>query len=194
MTLEDLRERVLHYQQGQQQVEENRTLWANETKNHLVTSLNGFITHFNLNCKVQEVNTYKNYEAVNLTFGNTRSGIVKEKENEIKHFNKFGGALSFSQSCNGQIDVIILFPFIEEITDKTDKMVLVQVQPAEIDEPFIYRQVSKFLHELMKWESNPQIPTVGYKFPEKRVTSPSDKALKVVIETAAASNKNEPVK
>ena len=194
MTLEELRERVQHYQQGQHQIEENRALWTTEIKHRIVTSLNAFIAHFNLNCKVQEVNTYKNYEAVNLTFGKSRSGIVKEKENETKYFNKFGGALSFSQSCNGHIDVIILPPFIEEITDKTEKIILVQVQPSEIDEPFIYRQISKFLYELMKWESSPQIPTLGYKFPEKRVTSPSEKALKVVIETAAATTKNEPVK
>jgi hypothetical protein len=194
MTLEDLRERVEHYRHGQSQVEENRNLWTQVTKPQLVNTLNQFITHYELTCKVQEVNTYRNYEAVNLTFGNSRSGIVKEKENETKYFNKFGGALSFSQSCNGRIDVIILFPFIEEITDKTDKKVIVQVPPAEIDEPFIYRQISRFLNEVMKWESNPQIPTVGYRFPEKKVASPSEKSLKVVIGTAAASTGKQPVK
>jgi hypothetical protein len=193
MNLEDLRDRVEHYRNGQLQVEENRTLWTESTKPQLLTALNNFISHFDLNCKVQEVNTYKNYEAVNLTFGNSRSGIVKEKENEIRHFNKFGGALSFSQSCNGMIDVIVLFPFIEEITDKTEKKVIVQVQPSEIDEAFIYRQISKFLNEILKWESNPQIPTVGYRFPEKKI-SPSEKALKVVVGTAAASTEKQPVK
>ena len=194
MTLEDLRDRVEHYRNGQSQVEENRTLWTEVTKPRLLDTLNRFIKHFELNCKIQEVNTYRNYEAVNLTFGNSRSGIVKEKENETKHFNKFGGALSFSQSCNGRIDVLVLFPFIEEITDKTDKKVLVQVPPGDIDEPFIFRQISKFLSEIMKWESNPQIPSVGYRFPEKKVASPAEKSLKVVIGTAAASAGKQPGK
>lgn len=193
MTLEDLRERVEQFRQGQEQIEENRALWANECKQLLINTLNDFISHFKLNCKVQEVNTYKNYEAVNLTFGNSRSGIVKEKENEVKYFNKFGGALSFSQSCNGRIDVLILFPFIEEITDKTDKKVLVQVRPTELDTPFIYRQIGKFLNEIIKWENSPQIPSVGYKFPDKKITSPAEKALKVVIGTAATTQK-QPVK
>ena len=193
MTLDDLKDRVNYYRQGQEQIVENRAAWTASTKALLMTTLNKFVEHFDLNCKVLEVNTYKNYEAVNLTFGNSRSGIVKEKENETKHFNKFGGTLSFSQSCNGRIDIIVIYPYIEEITDKTDKKVITQVSPADIDEAFIYRQVSRFLVEIIKWEHSPQIPTVGYKFPQKKTISTSDSSLKVVIGTAAES-KNTTVK
>lgn len=190
MKLEDLNEKVIFYKQSQTQIEENRTSWTTTTKNLIITTLTKIIDHYQLNCKVESVDLYKNYEAVNLTFGHFRSGIVKEKEHETRHFKKFGGALSFSQSCNGKIDVIILFPFIEQITGKTDadKKVLEQVPATEINEPFIFKQVSRFLDELVTWEDEPKIPTVGYKFPDK--TSSQQTAVKVLIGEAAAKVQN----
>lgn len=168
MKLENLEDNIAAFKNGQSAIEVKRIGWTKGAKEILINTLKSVIAHYKLKAEVQEINLYKNYEAVNLTFGNIRSGITKEKPNEIRHFNKFGGTLSFSQSYNGNIDIIILYPHIEEITTLTEKEVITQISPEELSESFIFKQVDKFLTELINWEKSPQVPTVGYRFPEHK--------------------------
>lgn len=168
MKVEDLEDNISTFKNSQSAIEEKRAIWTASARASLISTLKLVIDHHKLTADVQEINLYKNYEAINLTMGHHRSGITKEKPDEIRHFNKFRGALSFSQSYNGNIDVIILYPHIEEITTLTEKDVISQVAPSELTESFILKQIDKFITELIMWEKSPQVPSVGYRFSERK--------------------------
>lgn len=58
----------------------------------------------------------------------------------------------FSQSYNGEVHIIILFPILDssQIDDNTISLGI--YDPQEIDEKLIIEKVDEFLKEMIKWE------------------------------------------
>ena len=112
---------------------------------------------------VQILDWTKNSEGVNITFGPERSGIIEKTESTFKSYIKEGGTIAFSQAYNGDIFVIIIFPFIDKLVSQTDNKLLGKFNPEIISEDFIIKHVSTFLDEMIKWEKSTYGNRVGFK-------------------------------
>ncbi len=76
-----------------------------------------------------------------------------EKTNQIPSYQFIQGcALIFSQSYNGEVHVIIMFPIIDNIHVENNTIDLGIYDPNEITEKVIIEKVDEFLKEMIKWE------------------------------------------
>lgn len=125
--------------------------WLDETKPFLQKTLKTISSNTNTNWYVQTVDHVKNLENVNLQFFST----VEVKDGQ-KEYRTKGGALIFAQSFNGEIYVIITYPYVEEWITQREAEVITTVTPEDITEDFVCLQVEKFLDEMIKWQSHIQ--------------------------------------
>ena len=58
----------------------------------------------------------------------------------------------FSKSYSGDVYVLILFPFVEQLQIENNSIELGAYNPAEITEKLITKKVDEFLKEIIKWE------------------------------------------
>ena len=70
---------------------------------------------------------------------------------------KIGGRfLNFSQLYNGDIVVIIGFPYVVELMEEINPLEIGKFHPSLITEEFIYDKVGIFLNKMIQWERSTQ--------------------------------------
>lgn len=162
MNIEHLQERVLDYKKSIEKVVEKKIYWKTVTKNLLLKTLSSITSKYNIGWRVQELNWIGSNEAVNITFDSFPPELI-EKTNQIPSYQFIQGcALIFSQSYNGEVHIIILFPILDsaQIDDNTINLGI--YDPQEIDEKLIIEKVDEFLKEMIKWEIPMENKKLGF--------------------------------
>lgn len=154
MKIEHLEERVNDYTTSIKTVVEKKIYWKTHTRNLLVKTLNSIVKQFEIGWRVQELSWINTNEAVNITFDSFPPDLI-EKTNLIPTYQFIqGGALVFSQSYSGDVNVFVLFPISDLNNDSNidaDADLAIYV-PQEITEKVIVEKVDEFLKKMIEWE------------------------------------------
>ena len=165
MKLEDLKDDVQKYTKTISEINQKRKLWDVETKALITETLQEITKMYDLDWDVFTIETTRNLEGINLTFGNNFSGIYSENDKGQKRYAKTGGNLVFSQAYNGDIFIILMTPTVNDLISEEDAQKIIgKVSPSKIDKEFIIQHVSKFLSELIDWENLKSSHTLGFKY------------------------------
>ncbi len=155
MKIQHLDERIKDYKDSIEKVVEKKIHWKTITKAILLKTLNAIVNKYDIGWRVQELSWISSNEAVNITFDSFPPEII-ERTNQIPSYQFIQGcALVFSQSYNGEIHIIILFPIVDTIPLDDSTINLGIYDPQEINEKLIIKKIDEFLKEMIKWE----IPT-----------------------------------
>jgi len=154
MKTEHLEERINDYKDSIKTVVEKKIYWKTHTRNLLLKTLNAIVKQYNIGWRVQELSWINTNEAVNITFDSFPPDLI-EKTNLIPTYQFIqGGALVFSQSYSGDINVFVLFP-ISDINgtahNNTDEDLDIY-SPHELTEKVIVEKVDEFLKKMIEWE------------------------------------------
>ena len=152
MKIQHLEERINDYKVSIEKVVEKKIYWKTTTKNLLLKTLNSIVSQYDIGWRVQELSWISSNEAVNITFDSFPPELI-EKTNQIPSYQFIQGcALIFSESYNGEVHVVILFPLIDtnQMDDSTINLGI--YDPQEITEKLIIEKVDEFLKEMIKWE------------------------------------------
>jgi len=90
---------------------------------------------------------------VNITFESFPEDLI-EFTNKIPTYQFLqGGALVFSQLHNGDIEIFVTFPILENwIVPENEIVELGVFTPDHITEKLIVEKIDEFLKEIIKWE------------------------------------------
>ena len=92
-------------------------MWNTQVKNLIIEVLKKAEETYNIGWRVQELNWVHTNEAVNITFDSFPPDLI-EKTNLIPAYQFLkGGSLIFSQLYNGDIEIFVLFPVMENWND-----------------------------------------------------------------------------
>jgi len=163
MDIKDLKSKVDSFNDSLDNIERNRKQWKDSTKPLIIKTFKEIIQQFPIGWNIQFIDNFENLEGVNLYFGAIPSGIKLITDDKAKRFIKTGGALTFSQSFNGEIYVIVYYPIIDELVGEKKPEKLGKYKPELITKKLIIEKVSKFLDKMESWESSIHIETVGFK-------------------------------
>ncbi|MCX6252937.1 MAG: hypothetical protein NTV31_00435 [Bacteroidia bacterium] len=163
MKIEDLKNKVEDFQDTLDIIKQNREFWQSKTKSILIDTLTRITTDYPIGWNVQKLDWTKNSEGVNITLGPSRSGFVENTGNSFKSHTKDGGTITFSQAYNGEIFVIIIYPFIDGFVTQAENKLLGKVKPEEVTEDFIINKFAIFIDEMIKWEKSTYGNRVGFK-------------------------------
>ena len=149
MKIEHLEERITEYRSSIKTVVKKRITWENSTKELIVNTLKKAETTYPVGWKVQELKWIHTNEAVNITFDS-----FPEDLNKIPTYQFLqGGALVFSQLHNGDIEIFVTFPILENwIVPESEIVELGVFTPDHITEKLIVEKIDEFLKEIIKWE------------------------------------------
>ena len=151
MKVEHLEERVSDYKESINTVVEKKTLWETKTKKLIINTLSQAVKQYNIGWKVQELNWISNNEAVNIIFDSFPLDLI-DCTNKIPAYQFIqGGALVFSQSYSGDVYILILFPYLEQL-QANNSLELGFYSPKEITKKLIVEKIDEFLKEMIKWE------------------------------------------
>lgn len=152
MKIEHLEERINDYKASIKTVVEKKILWKTKTRHLLLKTLNDIVKQYDIGWRVQELSWINTNEAINITFDSFPPELI-EKTNQIPAFQFIqGGALVFSQSYSGDINVFMLFPIPENTTDTSSDADLAIYTPQNITEKIIVEKVDEFLKKIINWE------------------------------------------
>ncbi|MCL7762104.1 hypothetical protein MPF19_01665 [Polaribacter sp. Z014] len=152
MKIEHLEERVNDYKASIKTVVDKKTLWESTTKKLILNTLRNTAKSYNIGWKVQELNWIHNNEAVNIIFDSFPSDLI-DCTNKIPAYQFIqGGALVFSQSYSGDVYIMVLLPYVEQLPIENNNIELGIYNPTEITAKLIIEKVDEFLKEMIKWE------------------------------------------
>lgn len=152
MKIEHLEERIIDYKNSIKTVVEKKICWQNQTKNLLITTLNAIVKQYNIGWRVQELNWINTNEAINITLESFPPDLL-ENTNKVESFQFIkGGSLVFSQSYNGDVNVFILYPILDNVIDNSNETAVETYAPEAINEKLIIEKVDDFLKEMISWE------------------------------------------
>jgi len=164
MNYERIKSKAEKFQNALLETIRKRDLWDKQTKDLIYSILSTIKGHANLDMQVQKVPGGKNMEAVNLQFNKSSSGLVENAGHSTKVFVKYGGYIAFSQAYNGDIWVIMAYPYVEEFVSQKEHEVLDKVAPENITEDYIIDKVEHFLDRMTEWETGKfQTEAIGFK-------------------------------
>lgn len=162
MKVEHLEERIKDYKASIKTVVEKKILWETKTKNLLLKTLKSIVKKYDIGWRVQELSWINTNEAVNITFDSFPIDLI-EKTNLIPTYQFIqGGALVFSQSYSGDVNVFMLFPIPTNIIESETDADLAIYTPENITEKVIIEKVDEFLKKMIEWEVPPIKDKVGY--------------------------------
>jgi hypothetical protein len=162
MKLEHLEERVNDYRESIKTVFDKKIQWESITKKLIIRVLKNTAKNYNIGWKVQELNWIYNNEAVNIIFDSFPSDLI-DFTNKVPTYQFIqGGALVFSQSYSGDVYVLVLFPYLEQLQIENRSVELGFYNPADITEKLIVEKVDEFLKEMIKWEVPSYRTTLGF--------------------------------
>lgn len=152
MKIEHLEERINDYRESIKTVVDKKNQWESSTKKLIIKTLKKAVKSYNIGWKVQELNWISNNEAVNIIFDSFPADLI-DCTNKIPAYQFIqGGALVFTQSYSGDVYVLILFPYVEQLQTENNSLELGAFNPSEITEKLIVEKVDEFLKEMIKWE------------------------------------------
>ena len=152
MKIEHLNEHIKDYKISIEIVIQKKIYWQENTKAILLKTLNEITSKYAIGWTVQQLNWIQSNEAVNITFDSFPPDLM-EQTNKIMSYQFIqGGSLVFTQSYNGDVQVIILFPIVENTTLENSSLELGIYNPKEINEKLIIEKVDEFLKEMIAWE------------------------------------------
>lgn len=152
MKIQHLEERIKDYKASIDKVVDKKIYWKTTTKDILLKTLNSITNTYDIGWRVQELSWIGSNEAINISFDSFPPELI-EKTNQIPSYQFVQGcALVFSQSYNGEIHVIILFPIIDNAQIDANTINIGIYDPQEINEKVIIEKVDEFLKEMIKWE------------------------------------------
>lgn len=165
-----VKEKVALYQQALADIQVKRALWTSTTKSLIYAVLKKVKRVEKLAWKVEKYEESNFLEAISLNFEDMPSGIMIEVAIEgqpdktiQQEATKYGGSLAFSQTYNGDILIIILYPYIDGEMAERVSSVLERVAPELINEKFVLEQVAFFLEQMTQWETSITKPHIGFK-------------------------------
>ena len=159
MKIEHLEKRVNDYKASIKTVVEKKILWKTKTRNLLLKTLKKVANQYDIGWRVQELNWMNTNDAVNITFDSFPPDLI-EQTNQIPRYQFIqGGALVFSQSYSGDINVFTLYPTADHMTENQQESELSIYTPQHITEKVIFEKVDVFLSEMIHWE----VPTIQKK-------------------------------
>ncbi len=162
MKVEHLEERVKDYKTSIKTVVEKKILWETETRDLLLKTLNDIVKKYDIGWRVQALSWINTNEAVNITFDSFPVDLI-EKTNLIPTYQFIqGGALVFSQSYSGDVNVFMLFPIPTNTNENETDTDLAIYTPQNITEKVIIEKVDEFLKKMIEWEVPPIKDKVGY--------------------------------
>lgn len=152
MKIEHLEERINDYKISIKTVIEKKILWDTETRKLLLKTLKNIVKQYNIGWRIQELSWINTNEAVNITFDSFPPDLI-EKTNLIPTYQFIqGGALVFSQSYSGDINIFTLYPLTDTLIDNQTESELSIYSPQDITEKVIIEKVDEFLKEMIDWE------------------------------------------
>jgi len=153
MKIEHLEERITEYKNSIKTVVDKRISWENSTKNLIISTLKKAETSYPIGWKVQELKWIHTNEAVNITFKSFPAELIDDT-NKIPTYQFLqGGALVFSQLHNGDIEIFVTFPILENWMLPENEIVELGIYtPLNISEKLIVEKIDEFLKEMIKWE------------------------------------------
>jgi len=154
------------YTETVSKVNERRDLWTNETKVKIIETLTLVKDSFKFEWHVQKLEQTLNFQTINICFNQKNSGtvdVIIDTETKVyKTYTKYGGYLAYCQSYNGKINVIIGFPYIDELVYKRDIKVIYTIEPEQVTEELISKHVVMFLETMAEWEGKDR-ESIGFK-------------------------------
>jgi hypothetical protein len=166
MKIEHLEERISDYKKSIKTVVDKKTIWQIKTKMLIVRILNKIAKQYTIGWKVQELNWLGSNEAINITFNSFPSELI-DCTNKIPAYQFLqGGALVFTQSYSGDVYILILFPFVEQLQIEKNSIEIGFYNPSEITEKLIVEKVDEFLKEMIKWDVPNQRTALGFQHKE----------------------------
>jgi len=148
-------------------VESRRQLWEKETKEIIFESLTQITNDYPFHWHVQRLEHLSNYQTINICINNLNSGITEKEFDDkgklvhAKSYIKHGGYLAYCQSYNGKVNVLIVYPYIEEWVTQNEVNVIATLEPKEINKEKILKHLVQFLNEMSAWEGTERLP-IGY--------------------------------
>lgn len=156
--LEEIISKAVDYQKAIEQnnviIEDNRKTW-NASTNGLIFETFLCVTQNvpNLNWELRRVEAMENLDIIVLGFKNESSGIVGQIQGVLKFFAKISGKLVYSQVYNGEVYVLIDYPYVENHVERQQPKFVGKFRPSDIDKDLILDHINEFLNEMLKWES-----------------------------------------
>ncbi|WP_340065932.1 hypothetical protein [Ascidiimonas aurantiaca] len=162
MEIEDLNKRVDEYKASLATVVDKKLLWRSSVKDKISMTLRAVAARYDIGWRVQELSWLYNNEAVNIGFDSFPTAI-SEKADLIPSYQFMkGGALVFSQSYSGDIEVFLLFPDFKNNSSGQSSLEMGIYTPVDITEDLILEKVDGFLKEMIKWELPALKDKVGF--------------------------------
>jgi hypothetical protein len=147
-------------------IKENQDEWQKSTKTFIYEILLKLNKELPITGYVQIVDDTKNLENVNFNLGAIPSGILEEsfdENNKRTSFKSYIGHIAFCQRTDGKIVIVIVCPYIENITNRLDNIIIDTFTPHEITESIIYKSVETFFDEMIKLEQK-ESQSIGFRF------------------------------
>ncbi|REE81619.1 hypothetical protein BX611_1154 [Lutibacter oceani] len=162
MKIIQLKKHISEYKNSIKTVVEKKILWEKKTKKLLISTLNKIVSTYNIGWKVQELSWINTNEAVNITFHSFPPELI-ESTNKIPSYQFIQGAsLVFSQSYNGDVNIFILHPIIDDLVENSNETDLSTYAPKNINEALIIEKVDEFLEKIISWEVPALKSKVGF--------------------------------
>lgn len=152
MKIEHLEEHVNDYKKSIETVIQKKIFWNENTKNLLLNTLNKITDKYTIGWTVQELNWIQSNEAINITFNSFPVELMIQTNKLPSYQFIQGGSLVFTQSYNGDVQVILLFPVVENTSPENSFIELGIYDPKIINEKLIIEKVDEFLKEMIQWE------------------------------------------
>jgi len=142
---------------AKKQTQNRRNEWENKTKKVITDALEKAVKIMgvkDIGGFVGSSKVYRNFESIQLLFGNEPSGIIEEKSNGgMRHFLKKNGYINFAQVISGKVFVVYTSSCVEEIGDEPRKEVKDKVEPTDVTEDWVLKHVETFLNEYLEYEN-----------------------------------------
>lgn len=153
MDLSGIKDKAERFLGALQERDRKRALWNTHTKDLIFNTLSEIKASApKLEWAVQHVNGGRNLQAVNIQFYTRNSGIVIETGTHRTALIKHGGYITFSQAYNGDIFVILVYPYIEDHTSELPNELLDKISPDNITPDYVLQKVDYFLDKMIGWE------------------------------------------
>jgi len=167
--LEQIKNKTEAYHKALQKIQQRHQEWVQQAKPLILQTLDKIVQGVPNEWYVglQEYNEKAaqsiNLESASLHLKNMYSGIVYKTIDSVKSYVKYGGMLSYAQTYNRTIAVIIYYPHIEQWVEKREPLFLGNFEPSEITEVLIMKHLENFLDAMTEWEDNEREP-IGFNF------------------------------
>lgn len=130
-----------------------REAWTGGLRARIQERLGAAVAATGLPARVELRDGVQNLEAVVLTLGTTRSGMVQQLGDDLeRHLIRHEGSLVYQQLFNGKVVVLVQYPYIENYSEPQPPRTVGIYRPEELQEPFFVRHVDEFVAELTSWE------------------------------------------